>query len=306
MKGEGMSFASRVVRMSKGAVALTAAESKGDSAVIAFENLELFSKAEEKVIGAPRASSLYESCVRMLVIGTKNRVVRKSWDSLNDRMIFLIGHAVHYWAQNTPDLFGNRRRGWWRCSACGAIRQFGPPPTTKCEKCGARPEASIYAEHYFKLKDPFYVTGHSDMFIEKKKALFRVVELKTISGDAFSKLRAPLVQHEWQVLTYLLGVAHDKTLPVSIDSRAGYIVYISKKFTTKEAPVKMFLIKKNPLIQQKIKEKLMLYKNAIDGGPLPPPKPSCLQSKFGNYEAKFCPVRKQCIEDWVKNGGGKI
>lgn len=291
-----MSFAKRVIRMSSPALKLTKAEELNDSGLLAAENLSIFPHVEDELITPPRASGLHDACMRKLVLGVKYERRKKDYLGAAEIVTFAIGNSLHSWAQNTSDVFGDKRRGRWRCSGCGHIVPFGPPPTYKCPKCGARPEAFIYHEWGFAIKNPFIVSGHPDMFIEKPGSVFRIVEIKSM-GEQYEKLKAPLVQHEWQVLTYMLCSMYDRGLPVKIDHRLGYVLYISKKHAPKgKLPFKMYAVKNNPIVVKSIKEKLFMYQSAVQGGPLPPVKQKCSDSKWSSYEAKFCPVKDLCMK----------
>ena len=293
-----MTFAGRVIRMKKGAGGLTEADKSNDPAVVASANIELAAEKETGAIGAPRASSLYGACMRLHVLGTLHNRTQTQWSSFRGKLTYGIGNALHYWMQNSPDLFGARRRGWWRCRACGHIRYFGAPPRTKCEFCGARKEATVYQEHFMVLRDPFEVTGHQDLFLEKHKGVFRVVEAKTMAGHLFEKLKAPIAQDEWQLQTYMWGSQFDKKLPVEIDHDVGYLCYISKQEFAKILPVKMFVVERNQYTVNMIKGKLKEYQDGIKHFPeqLPAPASACKKSNFESYAAKKCPVADLCKE----------
>ena len=292
-----MSFVSRIVRIQSPSYKLSDGEKSNDPSLLAVERLNIAPQTETQFISPPRASGLHNACMRQLVLGVQNKIRKKDFLSNGDLVTYGIGRAMHTWVQNSNDVLGKRRRGYWRCLACGAIRQFGAPPTTKCPKCGANPEASLYHEFFGKITKPFYIQGHPDMFLEVAPGIIRVVEIKSMAGAQFDTLRSPLAQHEWQVLSYLLVLQYDRKLPVKVDSKLGYVLYISKKQAGKgKLPYKMFAVKRNPATMAVVKGKLLEYKTGIEGGPLPKVKNSCFKSNFSNYESKFCPVRKLCLE----------
>jgi len=284
--------------MKKGAGGLTEADKSNDPAVVASANIELAAEKETGAIGAPRASGLYGACMRMHVLGTEFNRTKTQWSSFRGKLTFGLGNAFHYWMQNEPDLFGNRRRGWWRCRACNRIRYFGAPPKTKCEFCGARKEATVYQEHFMELREPFMVTRHQDLFLEKHKGVFRVVEAKSMNGERFEALKAPMAPDEWQIQTYMWGSQFDKKLPVDIDHDVGYLCYISKKEFAKILPVKMFVVERNQYTVNMIKGKLKEYQDGIKHFPeqLPAPASACKKSNFESYAAKKCPVADLCKE----------
>lgn len=268
----------------------------GDPAVLTAELVELSTDTEVQQIGRPRASSLYDACMRMHVIGTKEIIEMKQYVSLKQRLTYGIGNAVHWWVQNKPFLFGDRRRGWWKCRACGTIIYFGPPPHMTCPYCGAKSEAIVYKEHAISLWGDYPVTGHIDLFFERVSDVLTVAEIKTIDKDWFKELVAPLIEHEWQLNTYLWTCPQDGKLPQNIYPKKGYLIYISKGFHRDQMPVKVFPVKASSKIIGRIKKKLAAYKKGMDDYPasLPAPLDECVASSFGKYRAKTCPALKIC------------
>jgi len=300
-----VSFARRIVRIGRPVerkIDLDDVERSGNPNAIAANVVELQTEVEKMRIGGPRASSLYGACIRMHVLGTIYKREKKQWESFKDRVTFGIGNAIHFWMQNTPDVFGSRRRGWWKCSACGRVRYFGGPPRRPCEHCGAKKTATFYHEHYMKVREPLIVTGHPDMFWEKTNKVFRVCELKSISGEMFPSLAAPLIAHVWQVQTYMWGSEFDKSLPIDVDRNVGYILYVSKKEHTDQIPVKMFPVKRDEALVLRIRAKLGAYVRGMKEYPkwLPPMDSHCETSKLSSYRARFCPVREECGRAWRK------
>jgi len=277
---------------------LTKIEQRGDPYQIAAEFLNLHvGESESQVISYPRASSVHDACMRMHVIGSVEGSTVKRWGSLKSAMTFGFGDALHYWSQNTNSIFGDKRRGWWKCLACGRVRYFGKPPQKSC-KCGASPDATIYFEHAIKIKKPWKVTGHVDMFFEPIPQLFRAAEIKSLSGDLFPNLLAPYIQHVWQLQTYLMSLPHDSKIPVTIDDQVGYIIYLSKKEHANLFPVKVFPVTRNDLIVSQISDKLLTYKKGVKAYPkrLPSPIDECEKKQFDCYRARYCPALKSCTK----------
>jgi hypothetical protein len=295
-----MSFTSRVVRQRKEAGLLkpdVQVQQPMEGAALAASHIELGWEVEEKILAWPRASSLYSECMRRLVIGSTLGRTRQEHLSVKDRMMFGIGNALHYWLQNTGDILGDRRRGWWKCTACRNVLYFGGPPKTKCTKCGAYPEAIIYFEHPMRLTEPYKVTGHPDMFLEPEPNIFRVTEIKSLGGEDFDKLNAPLVEHENQLQTYMWGLPQDDRFPIVIDDSLGYMFYICKRHRVKDLPMKMFPVPRNDAMILRIKAKLELYKKGMEDYPndLPPVAEACLRGGRNNYQARTCVVREECF-----------
>lgn len=273
---------------------LTTDESSSNPAVLTTAMLGKSTYCIEKSIVLPRASSIYDSCMRMHVICTILKKKQKQYLKLNDTITFGIGNAVHYWCQNDSSLFGDERYGLWKCLACGTISSFGKKPTAKCS-CGANPKVFEYYEFGDVIKEPYMFSFHVDMF-KKCDDFYRIHEFKTISVDAFNKLAAPLIQHEYQVITYMLGCYHSKKLQVKIDPLVGYITYIAKGSIGNGLPIKMFVVKNNKNILKKIQDKLNQYKNGIIDYPknIPPLSCDCAAKNFDCWKAKTCPVVGEC------------
>lgn len=146
-----------------------------------------------------------------------------------------------------------------------------------------------------RMSDLLMVTGHVDMFFEVSPALFRVVEIKTIEGEEFKRLKHPLVQNEWQAITYIWGCSRDKKLPVRVDDRYGYVVYVGKKQYKEILPIKMFVVEATPFMVNQITEKLTQYRVGVRNYPnqLPEPASACNRN-WDCYQAKTCAVREEC------------
>lgn len=245
-------------------------------------------------IGPPRASSLYDACMRMHVLGVKLNRSRKEVVGLSGRIIFGYGNAVHYWIQNSPDFFGDNRIGWWRCSACGKVRYFGKPPKKPCKSCGASVQATIYHEHRILINDPWQISGHPDLFLLKDGVL-RVVELKTMNGSEFAGLVVPKIEHQWQIQAYMSGCGGTlpKTAP-EFDNSKGYVVYISKLVRPGEFPIKFFTVHRDEALLSRVREKVGLYEKGIKEGKLPPMLPACQRNPQG-YKTRNCPVARDCL-----------
>lgn len=270
-------------------------EERSDPFVLASSNIANVTKVEYKKISQPRASSIYDSCIRMHVLCTQLHRKQKVYYTIKDILTFGIGKAVHYWAQNFPDLYGEERYGLWKCLSCGFVQSFGPFPKIKCPKCAANSTAWVYHEFGGDIKVPLKFSFHIDMF-KKCGDVYQVREIKTISRDAFNVLKAPLIQHEYQMHTYILGCYYSKNFPVKLDIHNSYIDYLSKEHTSKTIPIKTFLVKTNKALIQNIKHKLELYKNGIINYPksMPEIDSVCAKKNYDCWKAKTCPVLAEC------------
>jgi hypothetical protein len=289
-----MSFAKRIIRTRID----PKIEESDNPLVVSAEILKISSSASERELGWPRGSKLYDMCVRQHVLGTVEQAKVKEWSTAAGRVTFGIGNALHFWFQNTPDLFGDKRRGWWRCLACRKLVGFGGPPKKRCRFCGAHQEAIVYYEHGIKLSgDPFYFTGHVDMFL-LHHSLIRVTEMKSMNGDKFDKLVAPLAAHEWQLQSYMWALQRDKRFPIPVDPNVGYLAYITKKHASGKLPVKIFPVKRTESVIERIEKTLGDFAKGLDHFPkhMPPAIDECERANFTNYRAKSCPVKSQCIK----------
>jgi len=289
-----MTFAKRVIRFQSQVKSLEI-DKISDPLAVASHFLSMEAAKEEVAIREPRASAVYDGCMRKCVLGTKHSLAEKRYTNVKSKFLFGMGNAVHYWLQNTPDIFGSERYGWWRCLACGKVRyEFGPPPRTKCS-CGASVAATVYHEHQVEIHEPVIVTGHLDMFV-KVQTKYRVVDFKTIEGEHFKRLAAPLIENLWQIQTYMWAASQDQKIPVEIDSRVGYIAYVSKKDFEGMLPVKMFPVKRDEELLDRIKSKLMLYKKGLKDFPknVPAMVDDCPKNDFNNWRFKSCVAQQYC------------
>lgn len=276
---------------------LTEVEKSGDPELITREFVSVKSKVQTRALPRyPRASSLYKDCMRQLVLVNRYGVEEKDYVGFSNTVIFDIGNSVHFWAQNTGAFISDDfRSGFWRCRACGYTTVFTKAVKINCPVCGAKKRAFEYKEYALKLDKPLMVTGHPDLFVEKPPGKFRVMELKTIDGAGYDKLEAPMIEHLWQIHTYMWGIENDKlSSEISFDSKHAYIMYISKTFKMKSSPIKTFLVKREKAILHDILTKLKEFKTGFNNGPLPLPQERCVCSKFSTYTAKNCPVLAHC------------
>ena len=276
---------------------LTSAEREGNPETLSVDLINLETISTTRAIKYPRASSIYDSCIRMHSIGTLHGIEKTERVHLSRRLTFDIGNSIHYWLQNSHVYLGDQRRGIWECQGCKHKTFFGKPPRQDCPVCNAKLDAFIYSEIDLELGKPYYVTGHPDMFLESKgnPGVIRIAEFKTINGDKFSTLKAPLINHIWQLQCYMWMVQeNDQLIPATVDGQYGYIIYISKSEKYGELPFKTFFVKRDRAIIQKIKDKLILYSKAIAGGALPPVLEKCKKSDWSDYVAKSCACKELC------------
>jgi hypothetical protein len=273
---------------------LTETERTGNPVAIAADYLNIGRDREERLIGPPRASSLYESCLRFHLIGYKCRYPEYISVNAATKVIFSLGNAIHSWVQNTDAVIGSNKCGWWECLACGNVIWSIGYPDIECRKCGARRTALRYKEHSLNLERPFLSSGHPDLFIQVG-GYTRVVEIKTIAGDAFEKLQYPLIEHSWQLQYYMWACSIDTSLPAVIDGNVGYCLYVSKAPSWKKTPYKMFVARRDPSILKAIKRKLLSFDAGLDSPGYGELHRDC-KADMECSRAKWCSVGKYCRE----------
>ena len=276
---------------------LTQIEKTGDPELITREFVSVKSSIDKKKLPRyPRASAIYHDCMRQLVLINRYQIQDTKYNKFHQNVVFSIGNAVHFWAQNTKSFIDDSyRRGLWKCRSCGFLSEFSGVISVACPSCGAKKSSFEYFEYPLKIEKPLYLTGHPDMFVEKPDNNYRVVEFKTINGNDFDKLKAPLIEHVWQVHSYMWGLSKDtlfKLLP--FDNKISYIMYISKDMKINSSPVKTFIIKRESSVEKEILNKLVKFKEGYLGGDLPPPSDLCVSAGYSTYVAKNCPALAQC------------
>jgi len=263
----------------------------------ASELVSVHGKKETRKISFPRASSLYNACMRQHVLCTVTAAEVTSELFLASKIVYGFGNAIHFWLQNSPDMLGDNRIGWWRCASCGKVLYFGKPPKSGCSYCGGSRNAILYKEHFMRINGRFKVTGHPDMFFQTQGQRVRVMEFKTMEGGAFEGLKAPLVEHVWQVGTYVRFLKEDSRMPVKVDDRYGAILYITKRFKSGQFPAKLFAVELTDALSARIEGKLGEFAKGLERAPdwLPDPHAECRTHGFRNYRAKSCPCRQECL-----------
>lgn len=259
-----------------------------------------------KIIGIPRASSIDKACMRMHVLMSKYQGMHKK-ESLdfNSRLTFAWGDALHSMIQNTEVVIRDSiKRGWWRCRACNTVLGFGRSPRRdfKCTKCGASREAMIYHEHFLEVRDPFYLTGHPDIFLELQENVLTVGELKSINKESFKRLEKPTGEHILQATSYLLGIDKNVSglqIPKKYKMNTDYfvVIYVSKEaLDRKTKAYKIFMVRRNPIFEGIVSEKLLAFKQGYDNFPdqLPECDPLCTHNQFSTSISRDCPALQQC------------
>lgn len=285
----------RLVKLLRGDQSVPAAvhdEDFGDAQGLALSFFNSRSQRQTKETWLPRASGIYDCCIRQNVLCTLHEKVGYGFVTLRDAITFGFGNAIHVWVQNTDELILDRR-GYWLCLQCRTLSKFGPKPKA-CKKC--KGDRFLYEEAELQ-EGALPITGHPDLFI-KRGGPIRLVELKTISERGFNDLSfAPLVSHQWQVLSYMMLLDDPVVLPgVKIDTSAAYVIYFSKGTAGREFPAKAFIVERSEIVEEDIRLKLAQYSDGIKTGELPEQHRECAAS-YDCWRAKRCPCLKECLQD---------
>lgn len=277
----------------------TSAEKANNVEAVTAENIDITSIKENKIVFYPRASSIYDECMRMHVLCTKLDKKKTDWINVQLGATFAIGNSVHTWLQNDKRVLRGRQVGYWKCLACHKISDFGLFPQNRCS-CKANLSAYVYEEFSLKMDHPIRVTGHPDMFLDKGHGIIRVAEFKTMKRDEFVTLIHPLVKHVWQIMIYMRLCNRVKDPPpIKIDESMGYIIYVCKEHTDSNTlPYKVFPVRFNRDTFKLILDKLLDYQKGVDEFPFATPvvhKDCSGYRGFNVYRANRCPVKNECM-----------
>ena len=241
-------------------------------------------------------------CVREHVLGYRFELSRSEviWASLAET--FLVGEAVHWFLQNDPRVFGDKLVGYWKCHACGN-RVFGTRPKEEsCSQCGALIEATFYDEFWTKvIRDDMAFNGRIDGFFkmdERGKKLY-IGEYKTIEGNAWQELTAPLMDHVFQLHCYLI-FAPLAGFPEPLHDNRGIILYVSKSHQ-RDYPVKAFWVNRDKDLSDLIVARATEARKYIKSGKgFPKPLDNCIDTDWRGSSSVSCPAAKKCQEIWRK------
>lgn len=266
-----------------------------DPFMLAHRMLELDGRREtRKCDSRLRMSSINDVCVRAQLIGLRKDISKAENIAIGMRVTFDMGNAIHDFLQNCDGYLGKNRLGWWRCLACGS-KIFGRRPNANCKSCGALSYASRYVEHALRMPDDLPVSGHIDGFVEVAPADIRIIDFKTISGEEFVKLTAPKPEHCVQVNGYMHYIGKDTNIPVEVNQRSGFLLYVSKKHVHNGLPFKLFHVRRNQDVVNFIENKVALFKRGLDDVTFfPDPLRICAESDFTASACRSCNVMSYC------------
>lgn len=254
-----------------------------------------------------RISEISSFCPREYSIGYLTDTTKEDFVNFPLQQQFDLGSAIHWWIQNKSRAFKDVLVGNYKCLACGKLikdsegnNYFGPRPKENCNNCGAKPAAIEYNEFYFRIDDPYRVTGKIDLVLHKD-GVYRFGDIKSYMNKPTGGL--PNSKDIAQIAGYALFydyVPKEQKFPVEIDTSTVYLHYVSKKFSYKES-ILTFNISPKKLMIDEIKERVGAFSEAVRSGRIPAPFTPCVKSDFKGSKAKYCEMADVC-RDWYING----
>lgn len=194
--------------------------------------------------------------------------------------------------------------GDWVCT-CGHI-ETGTTVPEHCEKCGVSGGAFTYIEPRA-YSDVYGVSCGIDM-LRWQGGRIHVTEIKSIKGEDFNNLHAPLSEHRRRTAFYLDLLEHSNWMDYDVEFNLdeAEILYISKGFGCKDdykdregakdgriSPFKVFKVKRGSHESMKpIYDKALEVKHYRETGELPA---RTLCSTITCKRASKCPVREACF-----------
>lgn len=226
-------------------------------------------------------SGAYNFCPRLDAL--KRHFDRPEADYFSPETLsrFHIGSAWHWWAQN--QYYGPMGVLWgrWKALCCGRESEedeFLPAPCARCASPGlirAWHEAKeadaafggfwTYVEPTLELPDEDII-GHCDGWLKMVPWDYRVpiemLEIKTINGNGFGRLRSPHDSHAFQANVYM-GIAREMPDPIPNPERT-HVAYFGKVDPPK--PSKVFRVSFDPTPLEEWRRRISLHKRSESSG----------------------------------------
>lgn len=258
-----------------------------------------------------RISELGTFCPREYAIGFLTDTTKEDFTNFPLQQQFDLGSALHWWIQNKSKAFKDIIVGNWKCIACNKLISdsngnpyFGPKPKENCNHCGAKPTAIEYNEFYFRIDEPYRVTGKIDLVLNKDD-VHRFGDIKSYANKPEGGF--PNGKDVTQIAGYAFFynyVPEAQKFPVPIDTDYVYLHYISKKFSYRES-ILTYPIKPSKLMIDEITKRVSEFTEATKTGKIPKPFEPCVKSNFSKGKAKSCGLSETCKE-WHNNGRTNI
>jgi hypothetical protein len=138
--------------------------------------------------------------------------------------------------------------GNWKCVSCGKKQTFTRRPTSKSCVFGSTSIRCQWEYHEVIIKnDQTGIVGSIDAFINIGKPILRMVEVKTMVKEQFTKLIAPLAEHSLRTKLYLKLIADSsQKFTKRVDTQTASVFYMVKGFGLKDDTLKEMGIKDAP------------------------------------------------------------
>lgn len=189
--------------------------------------------------GYVHVSSLINICPRMYVLVAKSGNAPPKPVTSADRLVWAYGRAAekHIRTSFIKGRAGQGMLGKWRCR-CGNMTHEGfweDRPRSdvgrdigqKCDSCDFKLYQEDYEEYTLFDRD-LHIVGNPDMlFRTRNGGPTHVVEIKSMAGEAFEKLTAPLGDHVLQAFMYHYLAKKAGLNP----AQKVIILYASKKYS---------------------------------------------------------------------------
>ena len=201
--------------------------------------------------------------------------------------------------------------GDWKCTSCGATRQFTKAPKGGCDNAKVRCNW-VYEE--VRVKDPVTgISGGLDALIavgQGKK--LRMIECKIVDKDFYKDLKAPFAEHRVRTRLYLRLIANSKQAwAKQIETAHATVLYMMRGFGAKDdegeiTPFKEYMVKRDDAetdVYAAKAQALTLSRTDPDKG-----FPCGTCTTMMSPRAQRCPAAKQCFSSkypgritWLEN-----
>jgi hypothetical protein len=200
-------------------------------------------------------------------------------------------------ARFNNDYMFDEHFGNWDCDRCGAemTQVLGKDLPENSDLCLSHKWK--YNEMVFFHKMTNLIGSVDSIMSLHPVDLMVMSELKTMKGDDFKSLVAPLSEHRLRTQLYLFLIAHAK-YPVSklIDTTKAHVVYMCRGFGYKHedygiSPFKDFMVERDDAAVYPYLNKALALVIANKSKVAP----ARVCSNMSCTQAKNCPVRKSCF-----------
>lgn len=201
------------------------------------------------------ASDIYSFCPRRFALANINKITLRN-PPIRSAMTghaFAVGVAIEKMVLEAF-AYTNMLIGKAKCPKCS--KEYAGKVELLCPECKIGAE---YEQLSLELPvvPPHCFKGSIDMFVEGTNKVAYALECKSIGESprarmAFNDLVTPLLEHTYQVQSYLYLISKLKPTigDIRVADELAALLYISK--SAKHVPYKLFLVKKDKVIQREI------------------------------------------------------